>query len=385
MYKDALTLEGLTLSYSANPLPKHWKQSSFDQESSFHELSPYIGKLTSRIARELVSRYTKVGDLVVDPFAGSGTIPLESAIAGRRTFASDTSPYARVLTVAKLTAPTCLFEALDMFETAFEEAQKLSLPDLRQVPAWVRKFFHPETLKETINFSIVCRKPGREFLLACLLGVLHHQRPGFLSFPSSHLVPYLRDRLFPPKQYPEMYSYRSLRPRLIAKIERAYRRDFERNAELLIGFQQKSIQRAIFPENFDALITSPPYMNALDYGRDNRLRLWFIEPTTDWRIQERPTSRSAAFQSTVNAIANRADKGLRPNGYCILVVGEESHRKSKNHPSQKVVDSILATKTSLSLVDVLEDSIPDVRRSRRECRGVKTEHILVFRKNKNAR
>jgi hypothetical protein len=29
-----------------------------------------------------------------------------------------------------------------------------------------------------------------ENLLASMLGILHHQRPGFLSFPSSHLIPY---------------------------------------------------------------------------------------------------------------------------------------------------------------------------------------------------
>ena len=35
-------------------------------------------------AGELVKKYSKPGDLVVDPFAGAGTIPLESALQGRR-------------------------------------------------------------------------------------------------------------------------------------------------------------------------------------------------------------------------------------------------------------------------------------------------------------
>src|SRR5258708_20036869 len=41
------------------------------------------------------------------------------------------------------------------------------------------------------------------FLLSCLLAILHHQRPGFLSFPSSHAVPYLRLNSFPRELYPE--------------------------------------------------------------------------------------------------------------------------------------------------------------------------------------
>ena len=30
----------------------------------------------------------------------------------------------------------------------------------------------------------------------------------------------------------------------------------------------------------DAIVTSPPYMNALDYVRDNRLRMWVLDRRT---------------------------------------------------------------------------------------------------------
>ncbi|HAJ59742.1 MAG TPA: hypothetical protein DCP31_11110 [Cyanobacteria bacterium UBA8543] len=33
---------------------------------------------------------------------------------------------------------------------------------------------------------------------------------------------------------------------------------------------------AIANETVDAIISSPPYFGALDYARDNRLRLWFL-------------------------------------------------------------------------------------------------------------
>jgi hypothetical protein len=36
---------------------------------------------------------------------------------------------------------------------------------------------------------------------------------------------------------------------------------------------------------------------------------------------------------------------------------------------------------SLRLKAVMTDEIPDVRRTRRECKGVKTEHFLVFQRN----
>jgi hypothetical protein len=61
-------------------------------------------------------------------------------------------------------------------------------------------------------------------LLASLLGILHHQRPGFLSYPSSHLVPYLRQLKFPRRKYPELYERRDVLSRLEAKILRTFRR-----------------------------------------------------------------------------------------------------------------------------------------------------------------
>ena len=193
-------------------------------ESTLHQLAPYIGKLKSTIARDLIYQYSKKSDLVVDPFSGSGTIPFESILAGRRAFASDVSRYAATLTQAKLSAPASLEEALEAADQLLAVAQSNPSADLRRVPVWVRQYFHPKTLRSALGFARTCREQNNHFLMACLLGILHHQRPGFLSFPSSHLVPYLRDKKYPPDKFPEMYSYRSLRERLVAKVHRAFRR-----------------------------------------------------------------------------------------------------------------------------------------------------------------
>ncbi|MBI4328144.1 MAG: DNA adenine methylase, partial [Chloroflexi bacterium] len=93
---------------AVEPAPAWWRQSCANTECSLHQLSPYIGKIKSSIAGELVERFSKPGELVVDPFAGAGTIPFEAALRGRRTLAADISPYARILSKAKLSAPRSL-------------------------------------------------------------------------------------------------------------------------------------------------------------------------------------------------------------------------------------------------------------------------------------
>jgi hypothetical protein len=331
-----------------------------------------------------VQKYSTNGDLVVDPFAGAGTIVLEAALAGRRAFGSDISPYARVLSIAKLFPPRCLKDAIRKAERALESAAQMPSPDLRYVPSWVKAFFHPATLKEALKFAQVCREPGHEFLMACFLGILHHQRPGFLSYPSSHLVPYLRDKKYPRIDFPEMYLYRDLRPRLIAKITRAFARFSDPRSVRDVTFRRGTIEHISLPVKFDSLITSPPYMNALDYGRDNRLRLWFIDPHLVRNVDNSVTRKRDAFVSAVCHLADKAEAGLSVGGYCVLVVGESLQRTFAAHPSEIVFQIMTQHAPSLRLKEVVCDDIPDIRRTRRECKGIKREHFLVFQKNRNA-
>ena len=361
--------------------PERWKEPCANTECSLHQLAPYIGKIKSSIAGELVERYSSPGDLVVDPFAGAGTIPLEAAIRGRKAFGADISPYAGILAKAKLSPPPSLDAALGRAEQALKEAAELPAPDLRRVPSWVREFFHPDTLRETLNFAAVCRRGGNEFLIACLLGILHHQRPGFLSYPSSHLVPYLRDRKYPRHRFPELYAYRALRPRLLAKIQRSYKRFVKPRPGVVVGFEGTAVQQLALPRRVGALITSPPYMNALDYGRDNRLRLWFIDPSLVDKVDNDVTQRRQAFVDAITSLAAKVELALKAKGYCIFVVGEEFRRSFEAHPSDAVIKIMRQRAKSFRLKAVLTDEIPDVRRTRRECKGVKTEHVLVFQRN----
>jgi hypothetical protein len=345
-----------------------------------HQLSPYIGKIKSSIAGELVEKYSRPGDLVVDPFAGAGTIPFEAVVRNRRALAADISPYARILSIAKLSPPRSLDAALHAADSCFLEAAKLPLPDLRSVPRWVRKFFHPQTAREVIRFAGIVRRPGNEFLMSCFLGILHHQRPGFLSYPSSHLVPYLRDKKYPPSKFPEMYEYRALRPRLVAKIQRTWKR-FLQPPQNAATFEQTAVNDLVLPNQFGALITSPPYMNALDYGRDNRLRLWFIDPALAAPVDNDVTQRRKAFSEAIQSLAKKAQDGLRSFGYCVFIVGEELKRSFDAHPSEVVISILKREAPSIKLRKIITDDIPDVRRTRRECRGVKTEHFLVFQRS----
>ncbi len=356
----------------------HRATSCVHTEYTLHQLSPYIGKLKSSSARWLVENFSRPGDLVVDPFSGAGTIPLEAVAAGRRIFASDKSQYSQTLTTGKLSAPLSLEEGLDLAAKAIDKARVIRPPHLNKIPFWIRRFFHPQTLKEAVAFAQFCRGQDH-FLMSCLLGILHHQRPGFLSYPSSHLVPYLRNRNFPRSEFPTLYRYRPLEPRLKAKISRALKRTPADLPRSRWAFQKVAIERAVFPRRFDAVITSPPYMNALDYIRDNRLRLWFLRPDSKLLRNNSQGSEDVGFHRIMRALLARVEAGLKTKGYCVLVVGDRVSN-ARARPAQVVETMARLQFPALRLVQTFEDRIPDIRRARRDCRGVKREKILVFQK-----
>ena len=332
-------------------------------ECSLHQLAPYIGKLKSVIAHDLLDRYSRPGDLVGDPFSGSGTIPLEATLLSRRVFASDISAYAATLTRAKLASPLSLGSALAIAQQTLDDANRMRPCDLRRVPLWVRRFFHPCTLKSTMAFSEMCRSRGQHFLSACLLGILHHQRPGFLSFPSSHLVPYLRDRKFPRETFPELYGYRDLAPRLFAKIQRALAR-YAGPSCAPAQFVHAPLERVPFPNSFDSLITSPPYMNALDYERDNRLRLWFLGSDGERSESAASCKKHEEFERLMSCLADLVEARLAAQGHCVLVVGDAVRRGNSAvaHPAQIIRQIMRARAPSLALRQEITDSILDVRR-----------------------
>src|SRR5205823_11736691 len=117
--------------------------------STLQQLSPYVGKMKSGMARVLINLYSKPGETVLDPFSGSGVVPLEAALARRRAWANDLSVYAYVLTRGKLETPgserLALQHALDVVNAAEQDAPSVDVTD---VPEWVQSFFHPDTLRE---------------------------------------------------------------------------------------------------------------------------------------------------------------------------------------------------------------------------------------------
>lgn len=350
-------------------------------DCTLHQLAPYIGRMKTSIARYLVETYTRRGDTILDPFCGSGVVPLEAALAGRNVVCGDVNPYGIALTRAKLFAPHSESAAYVRWQRALKAATSGAYrQDLRRIPLWVREFFHPETLREALAVRDVLSARQEYLLLGCLLGILHHQRPGFLSVPSSHLVPYRRTRLFPADQYPEMYARREVGPRMLAKIHRSYRRT--RPLEVKASVTMADARCLKVRASVDAIITSPPYMNELDYVRDNRLRLWFLDRQLPDVLDIPRRDRMRNFETLMRDSLLNLAPNVRTGGHIVLVVGD-GRRGGQRLDTAEVVSNVFRDERRLSHFQhrtTIVDCIPDIRRSRRERLGTKSETFLVFQR-----
>jgi SAM-dependent methyltransferase len=362
-----------------------WNGSFNGKESTLHQLSPYVGKLKSGMVRILLRLFSNKHETVFDPFSGSGVVPLEAVLLGRVALANDLSPYAYALTRGKLGVPTSEYQATQN-ALALIEAVEADAPiiDLSPIPAWVREFFHPDTLREILAAFRILRQQEDYFLLACLLGILHHVRPGFLSYPASHLVPYLRKTRYPPDEFPEMYTYRDLRSRLLAKVKRAYHRSLlplhweQRQYRV---WQTNAMQVPVESETVDCIISSPPYFGALDYARDNRLRLWFLG-CEDWKeLDSALTASNKVYLSQMGVCLQEMYRVLKPGGSCVLVLGDV-RTEAKTQNTAEILSQLASEVTQRRLVTdtIYHDVIPDERRSRRKTRTTTCERIVVMHK-----
>lgn len=181
-----------------------------------------------------------------------------------------------------------------------------------------------------------------------------------------------------------MYGYRSVAERLRNKVRRAYRR-----ANLPANWDEREYEVARanarslpFSDNSaDLVVTSPPYYDALDYARDNRLRLWFLG-RHDWKaLNRRLTPTNTKYEGHMAECLREMYRILKPGRFCVLVVGEVQRDGSTKDTA--TVLGQLARRVTAGALDVdcvIEDGIPDARRSRRGTKTTRVEKILVLGK-----
>lgn len=348
-------------------------------ENSFNSLSPYIGKMRPNLSKYLIEHYSNADDIIYDPFSGSGTTLLEGWALGHEVVGNDLNYYAYVLSMGKLNP----YKSFNEAEKALLKYKKLSekrakTQDIADVPDWVKSFYDENTLKEIISWVFYLKRNKEWFILSCLMGILHHQRPGFLSYPASHGAPYLRSNKYPIDSYPEMYAYKNVYRRLYDKVKRSYKKAPTLNYEIPRRMFNKDATTIQFKkEHFSTIITSPPYMKSLTYARDNRLRLWFLG-CDDWiTLDKKISPEKNTFIEMMKKCLKKWAKLQKTGDKCIIIIGDI---KIVQNGSKISLTNILIdiAKSFYICTEVFRDPIPESKKVIKGNTRIKQEIIVVL-------
>lgn len=240
-----------------------------------HSLCSYASKMKPGLAHWLVALFTRPGDTVLDPFSGSGTIPFEACLAGRRGIGMDLSPLGYTLTVAKVRvpSPSAVAEMLAALEQWLASTM-LPCQDLPEAEDEIKDFYHPLTFSEILcarRFLQIQREASYAdavpFVAACLSHILHGNRPYALSRRSHGVIP------IPPKG-PTLYK--PLMPALRSKVRRMLIDSLPPHYRRGEAYCASASEMPLPDNAVDAVITSPPFLGTTEFLRQNRLRLWFL-------------------------------------------------------------------------------------------------------------
>ena len=291
-----------------------------------HEVS-YRACFKPQLPAYFIRRHCASGAAVYDPFMGRGTTLIEAQLHGCRAIGNDANPLCKVLAAPRLNPPT-----LPMIE---ERLKRAELPPDAEKDAALHEdllaFFHEETLREIYGWQSYFRQGELDAVDAWLqmvaCGRLTGHSPGFFSVytlpPNLAASPASQRKINARRgQTPE---YRDTRALILRKSKSLLRRPLpphyrREDALLLTGSADSAPQ--IPDESVDLVVTSPPFLDTVDYMRDNWLRMWFcgMEPPSEGSVwQLRSLSEWTARMVGVFAELRRT---LKADGLVAFEVGE---------------------------------------------------------------
>jgi DNA modification methylase len=302
------------------------------QACSIHEVS-YRACFKPQLPAYFIDRLSEEGDLVYDPYSGRGTTAVEAALRGRRVLANDISPLSAILARPRLEVPQLSEVDARLSAVALEQRVRPAL-DLSM-------FFHADTERELLNLRayLNARRRSRSedaidrWIRMVATNRLTGHSPGFFSvytLPPNQAVS-IEGQIKINRRLEQKPAYRNVRELVLRKsaqllsgltaADRARLRRAASHARFLEDSAAST--RAIGHNSVQLTVTSPPFLDVVQYAKDNWLRCWFNgldaeEIGRRMTILRNVDEWAAAMQSVFNELY----RITRPGGWVAFEVGE---------------------------------------------------------------
>ena len=302
------------------------------QASSIHEIS-YRACFKPQLPAYFIERLTQEGDVVYDPFSGRGTTAIEAALRGRGVIANDANPLSAMLTQPRLELPGLADIDARLRALRFAARPRSGL-DLSM-------FFHPDTEYEILGLrEYLYRRlrSGEEDAMDRWIRMVATNRltghsPGFFSVytlpPNQAVSPEDQRRINARlRQEPDYRDIRALIRRKSLQLQsRLTAADRWRLRTAVPGARLLVKLAAATPEiasgSVQLTVTSPPFLDVVQYARDNWLRCWFNGLEVAAVAARITMSRTVEeWAREMDAVFGELYRVTRPGGWVAFEVGE---------------------------------------------------------------
>lgn len=305
------------------------------QAAPIHEIS-YRACFKPQLPRFFIDLLTRKGDIVYDPFSGRGTTVLEAGLMDRNVIANDASPLSRIMTEPRFFPPPV--PAVEKRLSTLPQGTDRADIDLSM-------FYHPDTEKEIVSLRtyLLNRKSGcRDDMIDRWIAMVATNRltghsPGFFSvytLPPNQAVSQKSQQRINEKRGQEP-EYRDTHRIILSKTKSLLRQ--------LTGPDKKNLERSgkkavlltrdarstpeIREDSVQLTVTSPPFLDIVQYRGDNWLRCWFNGLDADI-IGKQLTMAATVKEWTLvmGAVFLELYRITRPGGFVAFEVGEVRKR-----------------------------------------------------------
>lgn len=253
---------------------------SYDQTILTHGLHKYPAKFFPELPRWLIRRYSSKYDTVLDPFSGSGTTNVEALLNWRHSVGIDVDPFSRFLSKVKTTP-------LDREELEWTVEELLRtitdfcpsavcdeyIPNFPYRDNWFNKEIIIELayiMQAIDGLSVSC--PVKDFFRICFSSIIRS-----VSNADDNCTRTVIRKKLNKKVYPSDALTRFAESVLV-NVPKMKEFSEKCPQDIKVDFPLDSDARDIrYPSNsFDLALTSPPYVNAVDYPRTHQLEIYWL-------------------------------------------------------------------------------------------------------------
>lgn len=260
---------------------------SKDQSYLTHGIHKFPAKFFPELPRYLIQKYSKIGDTILDPMCGSGTVILEALLNNRRAVGIDIDPMARLITKVKTTPipNNILYSSKDLLlerisENTNTHRLEIEIPDFPYRDNWFKECVLEEIaiILTSIN-EIVSKYRGQaqddlsDYYRVVLSSIIREM---------SNADPHCSRTVLRKKVVKKIEADDTLTrfsQRLASQITEmeAFSKFYStlkvKEVSLPLG---TAIETGLDTSSIHLAITSPPYINAVDYPRTHQLEMYWL-------------------------------------------------------------------------------------------------------------